>query len=559
MLKALARMFRRNEAAPAASSNAPAVTSAEQVARLFAETQAALADGATERATEKLQSMLETHPDLAEAHFLMGIVQHRQRDAEEARDSFLLASSIRPDWWAPHFELGLLALDESNFDSAAASLEKALELGAKDARVHNALGSAYVYLDRLSDAVEQFYEALALEPDSAEAHSNLGYVLFRDMEEYEQGARHIQRALELAPDHVGTLCNWVMVLQRTGREAEALQLANQLLSGDPNMAQVRANRALILLERGEFAAAWADYEARKQVDRNASTSDYPAPEWDGSSLGGHSIFVYAEQGLGDHIMFASCIPDLMKIAGAVTIECNAKLEKIFRRSFPDAAIVAERAWRDSRSLAGQPADYKVAIGSLPLFFRRSRADFPAHAGYLRADPARVERWRAELARLPGHRKVGISWRGGLASTRRSIRSISLEQWAPVLTVPDIDFVSLQYGGVAKEIDRFCESTGSRVQHWEEAIADYDETAALVSALDLVISVQTAVVHLAGALGKTTWALLPSLPEWRYGSEDHTMLWYPAVNLVRQLQPGAWDAVMHEVRERLTAGSYEISK
>jgi Flp pilus assembly protein TadD len=558
MLKALARIFRREAPPVSIEPERSAQTGQREVGPVLADAQAALDAGRVEEATAKLEALLEDHPDHAEAHFLLGMVLRQQKRFEDAHDSLLLASSFKADWWPPHFELGLLALDESKFESAAGSLHKSLELGADDARVHNALGGAYVYLGRLSEAVEQFRRALALQPDLVEAHSNLGYVLFRDMEEYEQGALHIQRALELAPDDPGTLCNWVMVLQRTGRQSEALKLADELLSRNPAMPQARTNRALVLLARGEFERAWADYEARKQVDRDASGSDYPAPEWDGSTLSARSIFVYAEQGLGDQIMFASCVPDLMKTAEACTIECNPKIAEIFRRSFPGAQVVQEHGWRSSPALREHTADYKVAIGSLPLFFRRSRTDFPDHKGYLRADPARVDYWRAQLAELPGRRKVGISWRGGLATTRRGIRSTSLEQWVPVLSVPDIDFVSLQYGGAAEEIDRFGASTGIRVLHWEEAIADYEETAGIVTALDMVISVQTAVVHLAGALGKTTWALIPSVAEWRYGAGGEDMLWYPAVKLIRQLQAGDWHAVMHTVRERLN-GAEAVGK
>jgi tetratricopeptide (TPR) repeat protein len=552
VLNALVRLFRRNER-PAPGAQAPRVETLDEPAARLAEAQGALDSGHVEEAIAKLEALLEQHPDFGEAHLLLGMVLRREKRIEDARDSLLLASSFRPDWWAPHFGLGLLALDESKFEAAAESLHRAIELGANDAQVHNALGGTYVYLDKPADAVEQYRKAISLQSDFAEAHSNLGYVLFKDMEEYEEGARHIERALELAPHDPSTLCNWVMVLQRAGRESEALHVANELLEREPAMAQARTNRALILLAQGKFDRAWTDYEARKQVERDAAATDYPSPEWDGSPLSGRSIFVYAEQGLGDQIMFASCLPDLIKIAGPCTVECDRKLTAIFRRSFSGAEIVAQGAWRSSPSLTENPTDFRVAIGSLPRLFRRSDAEFPAHTGYLRADAARVDHWRAQLAKLPGRRKVGISWRGGLATTRRSIRSIALDRWQPVLTVPDIDFVSLQYGHVAQELQQFRENTGIRVWHWEDAIADYDETAALIEALDLVVSVQTAVVHLAGALGRTTWALIPSIPEWRYGSRREHMLWYPAVKLVRQLQPGDWDAVMHRVRERLGAG------
>jgi ADP-heptose:LPS heptosyltransferase len=190
------------------------------------------------------------------------------------------------------------------------------------------------------------------------------------------------------------------------------------------------------------------------------------------------------------------------------------------------------------------------IGSVPRFLRTAGSDFPAHTGYLRTRPARVAYWKERLAALPGRSKVGISWRGGAPSTRRSLRSIPLDEWRGVLRLRGVDFVSLQYTECGDEIADLARTADVRVHHWTEALADYEETAALVSALDLVISVQTAVVHLAGALGVPTWALVPETPEWRYGERGDTMPWYPSVKLVRKQRGEDWSGVLARVEERL---------
>ena len=499
-----------------------------------------------------LEAILREHHDLADAHLLLGTILHQGGQYDDARDSYTLAHCFQPAWWPVHLQFGLLELDQGRADGAIAPLLKALELGARDARVHNALGAAYIHTNRVEEALNEFRAALALKPDLAEAHSNLGYVLFRDLECFEEGAHHIEKALELAPEDEAVLCNWNMVLQHRGRVDEALALCETLLARDPGLTEAQVSRALILLTRGDFAAGWAGYEARKAVPRNYWPQDLPWPEWDGSDLTGKTVFVHPEQGLGDEIMFASCLPEFIPRTAQCIVECHPKLERLFRRSFPAAHVVRKDSWRKTGLPTDRPPDWKIGMGSLPRLLRLRREDFPAHGGYLHADPDRVRYWRERLKALPGTLRVGISWRGGAPSTRRALRSIPLGEWGPVLTVPGAAFVSLQYSDCAEELARAHELSGVAIHHWADALHDYDETAALVSALDLVISVQTAVVHLAGALGQRVWALISAVPEWRYGAMGETMPWYPSARLIRQQTLGEWDGVLRRVRDDLLA-------
>ena len=550
MLSALKRLLRGNSAARAA---AVSVTEAEaDVSALLAAPVAALQEGRHDDALAMLETLTREHPRSADAHLLLGTLLHGQRRFEDAQDSYVLAACFRPDWWPPHLQQGLLALDEGRHADAVVSLARALELGAHDAGVHHALGKAHLCAGHANAAVEQYRKALELAPDLARAHSDLGYVLFSTLEEYDEGARHIARALQLAPDDISVLCNWIMVLDRRADTEGALRLADELLLRDRELIEARVNRALMLLKQGEFARGWPEYEARKRLPGNTCTSDAPWPDWDGATLAGRHIFVHGEQGLGDEIMFASCIPDVAACAGACTLECHPKLVKIFSRSFENVQVIEKDTWRAMPSRMRGTPDVKVAIGSLPQFFRRTRADFPARSGYLRADPGRVLHWRTRLAALPGRRKVGISWRGGMASSRRRLRSIPPEAWLPVLQAAHADFVSLQYSPAEGELEALRRSSGVPVHHWQEAIDDYDETAALVCALDLVVSVQTAVVHLAGALGAPVWVLIPDAPEWRYGARGTTMPWYPSATLVRQSGGSGWAPVMERLGSDLSA-------
>jgi len=551
MLSKLARLFRRHRTPASAEKETAKPAPNVDADTLLAAPMAAMREARRDEAIALLEAIVRDHPEFAEAHLLLGTILQQLKRLEDARDCFLLASWFRPEWWPPHYHQGLSAFEEGCYGDAANSFARAIELGATDARVHKALGGAYLHVKNPSGAVEEFRKALALRPDLASVHSDLGCVLFSNFEEYEEGAYHIQRALELAPDNAAALSSWIMVLHHRRDTEEALRIADELLTRDPQLVEARVNRALMLLTEGDFAGAWSDYEARKQLPRNTCTSDAPWAEWDGSALAGRNVFIYGEQGLGDEIMFASCVPDLAAQAGACILECHPKLVKLFSRSFQNVHVLAKDAWRKAPASVEPPPDFKIAIGSLPRIFRTSRSAFPAHDGYLRADPERVAYWKAQLATLPGHLKVGISWRGGLASSRRSLRSIALQQWLPIFAVPGIDFVSLQYSDPEGELDAL-QRAGVRVQQWQEAIDDYDETAALVCALDLVVSVQTAVVHLAGALGREVCALIPATPEWRYGSHGRSMPWYPTARLIRQPSLGDWGPVVETVAAELQA-------
>ena len=507
----------------------------------------AIRQGRSDDAIVLLEALLEAHPGCAKAHLLAGTCRHEQKQIEDARDHYLLAATLEPAWWAPHFHLGVLDCDSGRHAESTTPFLRALELGAPQPRVHDALGAAYLNIGSVAEAMEQFRKALAVAPDFAQAHSNLGLVLLGHLERYDEGTRHLERAVALAPADPAVLCNWVMALHHWGRWDEALVLADALLARDPTLVEARINRALALLGKGDFSGAWDDYEARKLLPGNAYATGPTCPEWQGQPLDGHSIFVYPEQGLGDEIMFASCLPQLVASGARCTVECHPKLEKLFRRSFREVEVVAADPSRRWPQRPQRVWDFKVSIGSLPRFLRRTRAEFPEHSGYLRADPARVAHWKAKLSELPGRLKVGVSWRGGLASTRRGLRSIPLELWLPVMTLPGIEFVSLQYSDPECEIEALRRSGRRGPQHWSAAIDDYDETAALIGALDLVISVQTAVVHLAGALGKEVWALIPTVPEWRYGGEGTSMAWYPDARLFRQSERGVWTDVLEKVR------------
>ena len=469
-------------------------------------------------AVECFKTVVELRHDDADAHNYLGLSYLEQGNHEDAADCFLLALHYHPQFPPALYNLALVALRRADLDEAVACLER----------------------------------AIAQMPDYAAAHNNLGYVLCRELGDFERGAEHIRVALRLVPDDSEALCNYSMVLIQEGRSEDALTICDQQLAANPGLHEARLNRAIAMLKLGRFAEGWPDYEARKLTRSNYVPRSLPLPDWRGQVLRDKRLLVYAEQGLGDQIMFASCLPDLLDRVGGCVIECAPRLAPIFRRSFPTATIKPQA--RDDARLASLVEaarfDYQVAIGSLPGYFRRNWSDFPQHNGYLHADAARVAYWKDRLDALGPGLKVGISWFGGVASTRRAARSTQLQDWLPVLSQASCSFVSLQYGDVSGELETVSGEHQVNIHRWSAANDDYDETAALVTALDLVISVQTAVVHLAGALGKPAWVLVPAVAEWRYLQSGDSMPWYPSLRLFRRRCANGWESVIAAVSVEL---------
>jgi tetratricopeptide (TPR) repeat protein len=334
-----------------------------------------------------------------------------------------------------------------------------------------------------------------------------------------------------------------------GRHDDVLARANELIEKRPNDAPSRFARGVIRLLREDYAEGWTDYSYRHLQD-SVNLRVFPFEPWQGESLEGKSILIGAEQGLGDQVMFASCIPDVLsQRPSRVVLEVHDRVYKTFARSFPECEVIASR---QDRSLAwaadiGQ-VDYYALIADLPQWFRRSREAFPSHRGYLRTDPARVEHWRAEIRKAdPVTRpRIGLSWRGGTESTKQVLRTLDMTQLARLTHGIDASWVCLQYGDVAAALDE-ARGLGLDMLHWRESIADLDEFAAMVAGLDLVVTVCNTTVHYAGALAVPVWVMAPSVPEWRYGLHSSSMAWYPTSRVYRQQDFREWDGVIDNIR------------
>ena len=294
------------------------------------------------------------------------------------------------------------------------------------------------------------------------------------------------------------------------------------------------------------------FEARKSLEAKGWHEQFAAlPTWDGEPLTSGRVLVYGEQGVGDEILFASMLRDVTEHVPHATLLCDPRLRSLFARSFPAAEVVATT--RDMVPEVTKTADAAVAAGSLGMFFRRDHAAFPDRLGYLVPDPVGVSDWHERLhSQSPGRLNIGLSWRGGVLKTGRNLRSLSVEELRPLLDVPGISWISLQHGETEAEIAQLARTSGTVMRCFPDVTADIDNLAALISALDLEISVCNTNVHVAGALGKEVCVIAPFVPLWMYGMKGVRMPWYPSARIFRQASNRGWEPVVRTAALALSA-------
>jgi tetratricopeptide (TPR) repeat protein len=523
-------------------------------ASLYHELGAALQSVAQlERAQNALAKAIELEPGHLPSYLVLGAVSLGLGQLAAAEQVSRAALAREPRLVDAYVNLGSALLGQGKIAQAAEAHRAALAIDPNCVPVLCNHVSACLSLGRLDEAEQCAERAVRLQPAFFEGLVNLGNVLLEKMQ-LKRAIESYRKAVELRPDFSMARVNLGYAFAVKGGFGEATKCYQAALALDPQCVPAHLYRGRLLLLQGSYPEAWRELEWRRRAPGHEPLHRLYAgiPRWDGTPLAGRTILVYGEQGLGDEIMFASCLPQVITQAGRCVIDCEPRLENLFRRSFPRATVHGRDLGRLEQWLAELRPDVAIAAGSLPLHLRQSEADFPRHRGYLQAAPERVAHWRSRLARLDAVLRVGLSWRGGIAETGRSRRSLELERLLPLLRQERIAFVSLQYGDCGAEIARVARRHGVQIHHWQEAIDDYEETAALVGALDLTVSVCTAVVHLIGALGRPVWVMAPLFPEARYGLTGESMPWYPSARMFRQPAPGAWDEVIGAVIGALQA-------
>ena len=531
------------------------------------------AGGKQEDAAARFMQAIDLRPDYAEAHDNLGDALLRLGRGQEAAACFRRAIELEPDNADYHADLGNALSEQQLWDEAIASYERALKLRPDYPEALNSLGSALQGRGRPDDAIAPLRQAIALRPDYTEAHGNLGFILMQLGRE-EDATACFRRAIALQPDNASLRASYgnALMSQNFWDEAAAQYRRVLELYSDPLLtADVQYSLALMHLFRQEFERAWPEFERRFETGdfRKRSFRKDPGSvelydrllHWRGPGEAEVSeLAIWAEQGIGDQVLFSTLIPELIGTGVPFVYETDRRLVGAYGRAFPGARFVA---WEDTPHGSLKGASRVLAAGSLPGLFRRSRADFARQpAKLLSALPERVTHYLSCLEALGPGPKVALSWR----STRqdwwvRRKKSSTLSDFAPLLKLAGVRFVDVQYGDTTAERRAVEQALGVRLLRFEEVdhTNDLEELLAILEACDLLITTSNATAHFAGALGKRTWLLYlkdrAPFHYWVHGGSNRC-LWYPSVEIVTAAQLTDWYALAGYVARKL---EQEIAK
>ena len=509
-------------------------------AKLFRQTQAgdwALAIAAVKAA---LRARLPANPAVRDVTLQRALAAH-QRGA--LPDAIGLYRAVLDDW-PDHFDalhlLGVALLQARETAEGAVWIEKALRINPGAAAAHASLGNGLRDLNRLAESLAHFDTAVALAPDSAGAHYNRGNTLY-DLRRLDEALASYDRAIAINPPNPEAFSARGNALWDLGRHEEAFAGFEKAIELRPDFAAAHWNKSLCLLKIGRFAEGWPLYEARHGTGQQTVQRAIAQPRWNGEDIAGKTVFVHWEQGFGDTIQFCRYARLLAGRGARVVLEVQPPLRGLIRGSLPEIETIA----------AGEtppPFDLHVPLLSLPLAMGTTMATIPASPGYLRADAGLSRQW-AERLRPSTRRRIGIVWRGNTAHGHNYIRSMGLADCLPLFRA-DADFFCLQND--MTEEDRALLARSNGPVYFGAELRDFADTAALIAAMDLVVSIDTSVAHLAGAMGKPVWILLPHTADWRWLLDRDDSPWYPTARLFRQAQPRDWAGVVARVAAALEA-------
>ena len=497
-----------------------------------------LALGDVQQAMLCYQSVVELSPASASAWACLGLVQDRLDRFEEAAQSFRRAVSLNPE--DPEFVRRLAAAlcKSGALQEALGLLDKLLARNPGDFETYKDLGFVLTEIGQPERAVAMLQQALSIIPNSGPTLCNLGHFFFRNGD-LRSAADSYRCAIERDPELVDAHRELGLVLYELGEFDESSECFRRVQEMEPASAAATFQLSRIHLLQGDFSRGWQEYGARWTSVGQRERREFSAPQWKGEPLGHARILLHAEQGLGDTMQFVRYVPFVSAMGAEILLEVQPELHRLLS-GFNGAKQVLRR---------GEPLpDHKwhCPLLSLPLAFGTKHDSIPTNVPYLHADPINVSNWQR---RLGGDSvRVGLCWSGNPKHPRDFWRSIPLELFAPLMRIENATFYSLQKGAAAEQIARL--KSKVEIDDLGPELTDFEDTAAVIANLDVVISVDTSIAHLAGGMGKPVWVLLHRAPDWRWLLERETSPWYPTARLFRQRTPGKWKEVLSRVESEL---------
>jgi Flp pilus assembly protein TadD len=484
-------------------------------------------------AVDYMTRALQLAPHFVEAHSNLGIVLAAQGMFDEAVASYRQALLLRPDYAEAHNNLAIALVATGKLEEAVASYRQALDLRPDIAEVHNNLGIALAALGKPEEAAASYRQSLHLKPDYAEAHNNLG-VAIASRGKLEEAIASYHQAICLKPEYAEAHHNLGVALKELGNLHEAVARYQAAIRLKPDYADAHHALGMAWLQMGDFESGWPEYEWRARC-KGSGMPSFWQPRWDGYPLAGQTILLHAEQGLGDTLQFIRFAPLVRERGLSVLVLCPESLVRLLA-SCPGI----------DRVLTGDSLprfDVHAPLLSVPGILGTSLATVPSPVPYLHADAELTNHWRHELSKYSTF-KIGIAWQGNPRHSNDRNRSFPLVHLAPLAQLEGASLFSLQQGPGTEQLsavnDRF------PVTDLCSKFNNFMDTAAVVQNLDLVITADTAIAHLAGALGVPVWVALPCAPDWRWMLDREDSPWYPSMRLFRQTQWGNWEEVFERM-------------
>jgi tetratricopeptide (TPR) repeat protein len=494
--------------------------------------------GRAQEAIEMLDAALRARPDYPEALCLGGFILGEAGQTDAALRFYNQALSFRPDFLIALSNSGKLLFGLRRFDEALAAFDKALEISPIDPDCWNNRAGALRELGRMEASLAACRKAMDLRPDFAEATLNFGTALMK-LEQPEEALTFYRRAKTLKQDFAAAMCGEGLTLKALGRFSESLAAFDEAARlGDVDAI---SNKGCLLLMLGEFGEGWEGYEKRWLGGRSLKDAlGVKFPTWSGKAVAGERLLVMNDHGLGDTIQFSRYVALAASAGAEVTFLCSKKLHRLF--SPYDAVRIVDEIQ------ASETFDAQIAVSSLPRAFGTRLDSIPARVPYLKAEAALRAKWAARI----GARgfKIGVNWQGNPNPEADIARSFPLAALAPLAALPDVRLISLQKGAGTEQLadlpqGMLVETLGEDFDAGPDAFVD---TAAVMTHLDLVITCDTSLAHLAGALGAPVWVALKKVAEWRWLCERADSPWYPTMRLFRQPERGDWDALFATIAQ-----------
>ena len=431
----------------------------------------------------------------------------------------------------------------NQFDSLEEKTRELIENHPRVSILYNILGIALQKKGDFNESILNFNQAINIQPNFDLAHNNLGNVL-KDIGKFKEAIISYQQALKLNPNYTEAYSNLGNAFGTLGKFKEAIAYYQQALKLNPKYTLSNYNEGLIRLILGEFDIGWKKYEYRFGRAR-VSLMRYKTDKlWDGNYLDG-TLLVWAEQGVGDHILFASMLTDLRKYAKNIILEIDKRLVNLFKRYYEKINFLNIKVINLEKKLVSN-FDKHIAIGSLGQYLRKTKKSFnTTPKKYLLSSPAKEKELRNKFF-LNKKFKVGISWKS--LNEKCQYRNIDLTQMLPILSNPHCDFINLQFGKFDEDLQQLQSKHGIKIRTIKEVdnYNNIEDLAALINCLDLVINIQNSNADLAGALGQKTWVMVTKNPEWRWAVKEKKSLWYPTTKIFRQEKAGNWNSVINSI-------------